>query len=141
MLMKPNVLLTISSLFGILLFTFHLTDDIVRGIEKGDLSNLAAVPIFVVWLYGTVVLAERRSGYIIMILGSILSMAALFLHTQGNGLLGGRIANTSGVFFWTWTLLSLGVTGLFSLVLSVQGLWNLPRQPRGSNDAARDGGS
>lgn len=126
--MKPNILLTSSSLFGILLFTFHLTDDIVRGIEKGDLSNLIAVPIFVVWLYGTLVLAGRRSGYIIMILGSILSMGALFLHTQGNGILGGRIANTSGVFFWTWTLLLLGVTGLFSLILSVRELWNLRRR-------------
>ena len=128
--MKHNITLTISSLLSVLLFTFHLTDDIVRGIEKGDLSNLTAVPIFVVWLYGTVVLAGRRSGYIIMILGSILSMGALFLHTEGNGLLGGRIANTSGVFFWTWTLLMLGVTGLFSVVLSVQGLWNLRRQSR-----------
>ena len=126
--MKPNILLTSSSLFGILLFTFHLTDDIVRGIEKGDLSNLIAVPIFVVWLYGTLVLAGRRSGYIIMILGSILSMGALFLHTQGNGILGGRIANTSGVFFWTWTLLLLGDTGLFSLILSVRELWNLGRR-------------
>jgi hypothetical protein len=121
-------MLTISSLLSILLFMFHLTDDIVRGLEKGDVWNLTAVPIFVVWLYGTVLLAGRRSGYIIMILGSILSMGALILHTEGNGLLGGRIANTSGVFFWTWTLLSLGVTGLFSLILSVQGLWRLRGQ-------------
>lgn len=123
--MKHNMMLTISSLLSILLFTFHLTDDIVRGFEKGDLANLTAVPIFVVWLYGTLVLAGRRTGYIIMILGALLSLGALVLHTKGNGLLGGRIANTSGLFFWVWTLLALGVTGLFSLILSVMGLWNM----------------
>lgn len=104
---------------------FHLTDDIARGIEKGDMWNLTAVPIFVVWLYGTLVLAGRRSGYIIIILGAILSIGALVLHTEGNGITGGRIANTRGVFFWIWTLLALGVTGLFSIVLSVHGLWSL----------------
>jgi len=33
--MKNSVMLTITSLLSILLFTFHLTDDIVRGVEKG----------------------------------------------------------------------------------------------------------
>jgi hypothetical protein len=60
--MKHNVMLTIASLLSILFLTFHLTDDIVRGMEPGTLSNLTAVPILVVWLYGTLVLAERRSG-------------------------------------------------------------------------------
>jgi hypothetical protein len=63
--MKPNVMLTIASLLSIVFMTFHLTDDIIRGMEKGGVSNLVAVPIFVVWLYGTLVLAERRSGYVI----------------------------------------------------------------------------
>lgn len=125
--MKQNLMLTISSMLSILLFSFHLTDDIVRGFEKGGLSNLTAVPIFVVWLYGTLVLAGRRSGYIIIILGAILSMGALYLHTRGSGLTGGRIANTGGVFFWVWTLLALGVTGLFSVVLASRGLWSLRR--------------
>jgi hypothetical protein len=62
-------MLTIASLLSILFFTFHLADDIVRGMEPGTLTNLTAVPIFVLWLYGTLVLAERRSGYIITLLG------------------------------------------------------------------------
>lgn|SRR5574341_227570 len=129
--MKHNLTLTISSLLSLLFFTFHLTDDIVRGFEKGGVSNLTAVPIFVVWLYGTLALAGRRSGYVIILLGSLLSLAALVLHTRGTGLVGGRIANTSGIFFWVWTLLALGVTGLFSFILSVRGLWSLPwRRPR-----------
>ncbi len=125
--MKHNVMLTIASLLSILFFTFHLADDIVRGFEKGGASNLTAVPIFVVWLYGTLVLAGRRSGYIIILLASLLSLGVLVLHTRGAGLVGGRIANTSGVFFWVWTLLALGVTALFSAILSARGLWSLRR--------------
>ena len=134
--MKQNPLLTISSLLSLLFFTFHVTDDIVRGFEKGGLQDLNAVLIWVVWLYGTLVLAGRRSGYIIIILGSILVSGIPVLHARGAGLAGGRLANTSGLFFWVWTLLALGVTGLFSLVLSVHGLWNLRRsKSRESADA------
>ena len=73
--MKQSSMLTITSLLSILFLTFHLADDIVRGFEKGGLSNLVGgVLITVVWLYGTLVLAERRSGYIIMLLGSLFSL-------------------------------------------------------------------
>ncbi len=37
-----------------------------------------------------------------------------------------RLANTSGHFFFVWTLLAIGVLGLFSVILSVRGLWSLP---------------
>src|SRR5437667_71069 len=39
---------------------------------------------------------------------------------------GGEIAKASGAFFFVWTLLALGVTAIFSLILSVRGLWSLP---------------
>ena len=128
--MKPNVMLTITSLLSILLFTIHTADDIVRGFEKGGVENLTAVPIFVVWLYGTLVLAERRSGYAIMLLGSLLGLAAPVLHMMGKGV-GGEIAKSSGALFFIWTIIALGVTALFSVILSVHGLWSLPwRRPR-----------
>jgi hypothetical protein len=79
-------MLTIASLLSVLFLTFHLTDDIVRGLEKGGLSNLVGgVLISVVWLYGTTVLAERRSGYIIMFLGSLLSLGVPVIHMKGKG--------------------------------------------------------
>ena len=85
----------------------------------------------VVWLYGTLVLGERRSGYIIMLLGSIVGLGVLVIHMRGAGLVGGRIANSSGVFFWVWTLIALGVTSTFSLIFSARGLWSLQRgRPR-----------
>ena len=122
--MKPNVILTIASLLSILLLTFHLAGDIVRGMETGGLSNLIAVPILVVWLYGTLVLAERRLGYVIILLGSLLGLGVPFIHMKGAGL-GAQVAKTpSGGFFFVWTLIALGVTALFSVILSVRGLWS-----------------
>ena len=114
--MKQNTMLTITSLLSILFMTFHLADDIVRGMEPGRVSNLVAVPIFVVWLYGTLVLAERRSGYIIILLGSLLGLGVPVIHMMGKGVgVGGNIANSSGAFFFVWTLIALGVTALFSV--------------------------
>jgi hypothetical protein len=122
--MKPNVTLTIASLLSIFLLTFHLSDDIVRGMEKGGISNLIAVPILVVWLYGTLVLAERRSGYIIILLGSLLALGVPVIHMKGAGV-GAQVAKApSGAFFFVWALIALGVTALFSVILSVRGLWS-----------------
>ena len=126
--MKNNVTLTIASLLSILFGTFHLTDDIIRGWLSGTAINLTAVPICVVWLYGTLVLAERRSGYVIILLASLLSLVIPVLHMMGKGVMhGSRVANSSGAFFFIWTLLALGVTALFSVILSVRGLWSLRR--------------
>ena len=125
--MKHTVTLTITSLLSILFMTFHLSDDIVRGMEPGGLKKLSGVLILVVWLYGTLVLAERRSGYVIMLLFSILASGIPVLHMVGAGLVGGRIAGSSGVFFWVWTLFGLGVTASFSAILSAHGLWSLRR--------------
>jgi hypothetical protein len=128
--MKNNVMLTITSLLSILFMTFHLTDDIVRGFEKGGASNLTAVPIFVVWLYGTLVLAERRSGYIIILVASLLGLGVPVIHMMGKGVgVGGNIAKSSGAFFFIWTIITLGVTALFSVILSVRGLWRLQWGP------------
>ena len=126
--MKRDVMLTIASLLSILLVTFHVTDDIVRGMEPGTLSNLIAVPILVVWLYGTLVLAERPSGYVIILLGSLFGLVVPIIHMKGAGV-GGAMAKSSGAFFFIWTLIALGVTALFSVILSARGLWeHLPRR-------------
>jgi hypothetical protein len=125
--LKPTAILKITSLLSILFLSFHLTDDIVRGFEPGKVSTVFGVLILVVWLCGTLLLAERRSGYVIVLLGSILGSGIPVLHMTGAGLVGGRIANSGGVFFWVWTLLALGVTATFSVILSARGLWSLRR--------------
>ncbi|HKA20685.1 MAG TPA: hypothetical protein VKN18_20550 [Blastocatellia bacterium] len=130
--MKQSFMLTIASLLSILFFTFHLADDIVRGMEPGTLTNLTAVPIFVLWLYGTLVLAERRSGYIITLLGGLFSLVVPLAHMRGNGVgVTSRLANSNGHFFFVWTMIAIGVTGLFSVILAVRGLWGMQwRRPR-----------
>ena len=120
--MKQNVTLTIASLLSILFMTLHLADDIVRGMEPGTLSSLIALPILVVQLYGTVVLAGKRPGYVIILLGSLLLMVVPVVHMKGAGV-GGAIANSNGAFFFIWTLLAIGVTALYSVILSARGLW------------------
>jgi len=104
--MKHNVTLTIASLLSILFFTLHLTDDIVRGIEPGGLSNLiGGVLISVVWLYAALVLAERRSGHIILLVLSFLASPVPVIHMRGEGVgVASGIANSSGGFFFVWTL-------------------------------------
>jgi hypothetical protein len=123
--MKQSVVLRIASLLSILFVTLHTADDIVRGMEPGTLFDLIVVPILVVWLYGTLVLAERRSGYVIVLLGSLLGCLVPVIHMKGAGV-GGAIAKSSGGFFFIWTLIALGVTALLSVVLCVCGLWHLP---------------
>ena len=124
--MKHSVLLMIASLLSILFITLHTADDIVRGMEPGTLFDLIVVPILVVWLYGTLALAERVSGYVIVLLGSLLGLVVPIIHMKGAGV-GGAIAKSSGAFFFIWTLLALGVSALFSVILSARGLWSLQR--------------
>ena len=132
--MKDDHMLTISSLLSILLFTLHHADDVVRGMAPGGLSNLVPVLILLVWLYGTLVLAGRRAGYVIILLGSLLGLAVPVIHMMGTGV-GGEIAKSSGAFFFIWTIIALGVTALFSVILSARGLWSLPwRRPRQSDN-------
>ena len=128
--MTQKALLTITSLLSILFLSFHLSDDIVRGFEPGKLSTIVGILIMVAWLCGTLMLAGRRSGNIIILLFSILGTGVPVIHMTGAGLAGGRIANSTGKFFWVWTLLAIGVTTGFSVILAVRELWRPESQPR-----------
>ena len=123
--MKHRTLLTVTSLVAILLFTFHFADDIVRGLEQGDLFDYTGILIVAAWLYATLALNERRAGLAVMLLFSLGAAAVPALHMGGAGMVGGRIAGTSGMLFWAWTLIALGATGLVSAALAARGLWKL----------------
>ena len=123
MTMKHSALLTISSLLSIVLMSLHITDDIVRGLSPPGADNVGAVVIFLVWLVGTLTLSERRLGYAIMILGGLFAAAMPVLHMNGKSYV--AIANSGGGFFFVWTLLAVGVTGAFSVILAARGLWML----------------
>ena len=128
--MKHNVALAIASLLSVILVSLHTADDIVRGMEPGTLSDLVVVPILVLWLYGTLVLPERRWGFVIVLLGSLLGLLVPVIHMKGAGV-DGTIAKSSGAFFFVWTLIALGVSSLFSAVLSARGLLQNPSRRTG----------
>lgn len=125
--MKQNLMLTIASLLTILFTSFHHADDVVRGMAPGKFTNIIPVLVLLVWLYGTLALAGRRSGYIIILVLSLFVSGIPVIHMTRGGLVGGDIAKSSGAFFFVWTLIALGVSALFSAILSAQGLWSLRR--------------
>ncbi|HTH57171.1 MAG TPA: hypothetical protein VL728_14070 [Cyclobacteriaceae bacterium] len=120
--MKKDFLLISASILSILLLTIHLAGDIVLGLERGGPLNLIVFPILTIWLYGTLVLSGKRSGYIITLLGALLGLLMPVIHMKGNGI-NPELMKSSGVFMFVWTLIALGVTSLFALTLSVIELW------------------
>ena len=122
--MKENAILVVTCLLSILLATLHVTDDIVRGISKAEPSNMALL-VLVVFVYGTLVRAEHRSGHVIMLLVGFFAAAMPVIHMRGAHY--SEIARSAGGFFFVWTLWALGGLGGLTFILSVRGLWSLRR--------------
>jgi hypothetical protein len=114
--MKPNVMLTVASLLSLFLIMVHLTHDVLLQAE-GSVKYPIPVVIFVVWLYGTLMLSDRVSGYIIMLLGGVVAAAMIVVHSKD------LVVQKSGGFLFVWTLFALSVAGWFTVMLSVRGLW------------------
>src|SRR3954462_5201746 len=126
--MKQNAILVVTSLLSILLLTLHVTDDIVRGISNAEPSNIALL-VLVVFLYGTLVLTDRRSGHVIMLLVGLFAAGMPVIHMRGAHY--PEIAKSAGGFFFVWTLWALGGGRGFTVIQSARGLWSLRRrQPR-----------
>lgn len=130
--MKHRVTLTITSLLSILLFSWHWADEVARGLEPGTVSAVWGLLILAVWLSATLVFPDRRWGLVIILVGSILASAVPILHMQGKGLVLGRYGttNANAMFFWVWTNIALGASGMVSLVLSVRELWSFRSRSR-----------
>ena len=67
-----------------------------------------------------------------MLVGSLIGVGMPVLHmVLAKTVVTNEIARTRGDYFFVWTLLALGVIGLFSFGLSVRGLvsrqWGQPR--------------
>ena len=128
--MKRNTMLTISSLLSTLLLSFHLTQDALlekRGTWPAGPGNLVAIVILLVLLCGPTLLAGRRSGYFIMLLGGLFAVGMPVIH-----LTGGRFnpARHSDAFFFMWILIALGVIGLFSIILAIQSIRGMKMSTR-----------
>ena len=121
--MKPNTL-TIASLLSIILIPFHVGGDVALGLDKGG-SGLVfiLVPILLLMACGTLLLAERISGHVIMFLGGLAALGMPIIH-RNNGFTA-TVAKAPGGIFFIWTLIALGVAGGLAIILSARGLWNL----------------
>jgi hypothetical protein len=125
--MQRNLVLTITALLSIVLLSLHLTQDALRekvGTWPAGPGNLVAIVILLVYLCGTMLLAGRRSGYVIMLLGGVFAAAMPVLHLTAPGF--GRVARP-GAFLFMWTLIALGVVGAFSVILAARDLWRFKR--------------
>src|SRR6516164_2236387 len=136
--MNQAATLTTASLLTILFMTFHLTGDILFRMSPAGLVNLLPLFVFVVQLYGTLVLGGRRAGYIIIFLGSALALVVPVVHMKGTrGVIGGDIGTSSQAFLFVWTILALGIIATFSVILSASALLSLPwRRNRRASPAA-----
>ena len=113
--MKNNAILTVTSLLSILLLSIHVTQDVVRGADVWGRQSLIGVLILVVLLYGTLVLAERRAGLIIMLVGGLMAAAMPVIHARVS-------LAKSAPFLFIWTLFALGATGTLTVILAARGL-------------------
>ena len=128
--MKHNVTLTVASLLTLLFMTFHMTHDVIRQAE-GAVKYPIPVFVFALWLYGTLMLSDRISGYIIMLLGGLVGAGMIIVHSRG------IVVGKSGGFFFVWTLFALSTTGWVTMILSARGLWMKFRSRRAARSSSR----
>lgn len=129
--MKPNVMLTLTSLISIFLLSAHIAEDIVLGFAAGGLGNLGGIAILVVYLCATLLWLDRRWGLIIVLLGSLITLGVGVIHMTGAGL---GVKRSAGAYFFVWTIYALGITGTFGVILSARALWSGRAHRRASSE-------
>lgn len=121
--MKLNTL-TITSLLTMILLPLHIGGDLALGLDKGGPGVFfVVVPILLLLGCGTLMLAERKSGHVIMLLGGLASLGMPLIHRNGG--FTPTIARAPGGVLFIWTLVALGVAGGLSAMLAARGLWRL----------------
>lgn len=120
--MSLNSLYVRMSLLAIFFTTLHYTDDVirkVRGMDQGGIAVLIAVLMLVVWLFAILLLNERKSGYIISLILSLLNSLIPLGHLTGvaGEATPGEILASSGPFF-VWVVIALALTVFPAVILS-----------------------
>lgn len=141
--MSLNSIYVRTSLLAIFFITLHYTDDVirkVRGMDQGGWQVLIAVLMLVVWLYAILVLAERKSGYIISLIISLLNSLIPLGHLTGMAgeATPGEILASSGPFF-VWVVIALALTVFPSLIISAYLLFRSPAEKSAHRVSERQG--
>ncbi|MFZ2029591.1 MAG: hypothetical protein WAU68_04725 [Vitreimonas sp.] len=124
--MKPDKLAVVMPVLIVVLLVSHLAQDIVFGYEPAKVATLFALPIVALWLYLALAVAGRGSGYLLLIIGALASAVVPIIHMSGGGVRQ-EVVQSSGGFFFIWTLLALAVSASASILLAIHGLWSLRR--------------
>jgi hypothetical protein len=135
--MKPSTQ-TIASLLSIILLPFHVGGDVALGFDRGGPGFVfVVVPVLLLIACGALLLAERRSGHVIMFLGGLAALGMPIIH-RNNGFTA-TVARSPGGLFFIWTLVALGVTGGLAMILSALALWRSRRRTPADDPARRVG--
>jgi hypothetical protein len=135
--MKPSTQ-TIASLLSIILLPFHVGGDVALGFDRGGPGFVfVVVPVLLLIACGALLLAERRSGQVIMFLGGLAALGMPIIH-RNNGFTA-TVARSPGGLFFIWTLVALGVTGGLAMILSARALWRSRRRLPADDPARRVG--
>lgn len=120
--------LTIASLLSIVLLPCHIGGDVALGFDKGGPGLVyVVVPILLLVACGTLLLADRRSGQVIMFFGGFVALAMPIIHRNGG--FTPTVARAPGGLFFIWTLVALGVAGGLTMILSAHALWQSRTPP------------
>jgi hypothetical protein len=117
---KQNDLLRLASILSVVLLALHISQDIVFGFDRAGLNHLVGIAILLTIVCGAVLLRERTSGRVIMLLGGVMAAGMLPLHMR-NGLRP-EFLEKSGALLFIWTLYLLGVLGALTIILAVRAL-------------------
>lgn len=129
--MKSKIILQAASLATLLFMVLHMTSDVIEQ-AVGHVKYPIPVVVFVVWLYGTLMLSERVSGYIIMLLGGIIGAGMIVVHSPG------LVVTNTGGFFAVWILFMVAMLGWFTAILSARALWMVFRTRYRSKRGTRE---
>ena len=108
--MKHKELLTVLSLFAIVLAAMHIADDYVHGFDRSVVNNPYAMLILAVWALGVLLLRDHLIGRIVILLGGLVSIVIPVIHLNGRGY-GDEFLKTDGALRFIWTLYMLGTIG------------------------------
>lgn len=113
-------MLAASSVLAALLFALHWAQDVVLGLDRVGPQSFTMVVILLVWISAALLLAERRTGQILLAILGFLSAGVAWLHLGGQRI--GEVAKSELGLQFLLVLVLLGAAGAFAFVVALVAL-------------------